>query len=96
VTSHVVNPTLQITSVKLDGLNYLAWSQFALLYNKSKGKMGHLNGKIRKPKSNDSTYDKCEEKNSTIMSRLLHSMQPKINQGYLFLHTEKEVWDAAT
>lgn len=23
-------------------------------------------------------------------------MQPEINQGYLFLHTAKEVWDAAT
>jgi hypothetical protein len=31
-TSSIDNPTLHITTVKLDELNYLAWSQFALLY----------------------------------------------------------------
>jgi hypothetical protein len=39
VTSHGENPTLQITTVKLDGLNYLSWSQSALLSIKSRGKM---------------------------------------------------------
>jgi hypothetical protein len=29
------------------------------------------------------------------MSCLLHSVQPEISQGYLFLRTAKEVWDAA-
>jgi hypothetical protein len=47
VTSHGENPTLQITTVKLDGLNYLAWSQSALLSIKSRGKMGYLNGRIQ-------------------------------------------------
>jgi hypothetical protein len=95
VTSHGENPTLQITTVKLDGLNYLAWSQSALLSIKSKGKMGYLNCRIQEPKLNDPTYDKWEAKNSIVMSWLLHSMQPKINQGYLFLRTAKEDWDAA-
>jgi len=36
VTSLGENPTLQITTVKLDGLNYLAWSQSVLLSIKSK------------------------------------------------------------
>lgn len=57
--------------------------------------MGHLNGKIQEPKLNDSTYDKWEAENSTIISLLLHSMQPEINQGYLFLRTTKKVWDTA-
>jgi hypothetical protein len=46
VTFHGENPTLQITTIKLDGLNYLAWSQYALLSVKSRGKMGYLNGRI--------------------------------------------------
>jgi hypothetical protein len=53
VTSHYENPTLQITTVKLDGLNYLAWSQSTLLSIKSRGKMGYLNGKIQEPKPNN-------------------------------------------
>jgi hypothetical protein len=75
VISHGKNPTLQITTVKLDGLNYLAWSQSALFSIKSRGKMGYLNGRIQEPKPNDPNYDKCESENSTVMSWLLHSMQ---------------------
>jgi len=95
VTSLSENLTLQITTVKLDGLNYLAWSQSALLSIKSRGKMEDLNDRIQEPKPNDPTYDKWETKNSTVMSWLLHSMQPKISKGYLFLRTAKEVWNAA-
>jgi hypothetical protein len=95
VTSHGENPTLQITTVKLDGLNYFAWSQFALLSIKSRGKMGYLNGRIQERKPNDPTYDKWEAENSTVMSWLLHSMQPEISQGYLFFRTAKQVWDTA-
>jgi hypothetical protein len=94
VTSFGENPTLQITTVKLDGLNYLAWSQSALLSIKRRGKMGHLNGRIKEPQPDDPTYDRWEAKNSNIMSLILHSMQPEINQEYLFLHSAKEVWDA--
>jgi hypothetical protein len=49
LTSLGENPTLQITTVKLDWLNYLAWSQSTLLPIKSRGKMGYLNGKIQEP-----------------------------------------------
>jgi hypothetical protein len=54
-----------------------------------------LNGRIQEPKPDDPTYDKWEAENSTVKACLLHSMQTEINQGYLFLHTAKEVWDAA-
>jgi len=95
VTSLGEHPSLQITTVKLDGLNYLAWSQPALLPIKSRGKIGYLNGRIQELQPNDPAYDKWEAENFTVMSWLLHSMQPEISQGYLFLHTAKEVWDAA-
>jgi len=41
VTSHCENQTLQITTVKLDGLNCLAWSQFAQTYSKM-GNVGQI------------------------------------------------------
>lgn len=95
VTSLSENPTLQITTQKLDGLNYLTWSQSALIFIRSKGKMGYLNGKITEPLETDPTYDKWEAENSTVMSWLVHSMKPEISQGYLFLRTAKEIWDVA-
>jgi hypothetical protein len=67
VTSHGENQTLQITTAKLDGFNYLSWSQSALLYVKSKGQIGYLNGKIQEPKPDDPTQEKWEVENFTIM-----------------------------
>ena len=68
VTSLSENPTLQITTQKLDGLNYLTWSQSALMFIRSKGKMGYLNGKITEPMETNPTYDRWEAENSTFMS----------------------------
>jgi hypothetical protein len=78
VTSHGINPTLQITTVNWMG-NYLAWLQSAILSIKSRGKMGYLNGRIQEPKPNDPTYDKWEVENYTVMPWLLHSMQTEIS-----------------
>lgn len=41
------NPSLQITTVKLDGSNYLAWSRSALLSIKSRGMVDYLLGNAR-------------------------------------------------
>lgn len=38
------NPGAQITSIKLDGKNYLEWSQLALMYISGRGKLGYING----------------------------------------------------
>lgn len=54
------NPTLQITTVKLDGLNYLAWPRSATLYIKSKWKIGYLTGKVTESAVNDPSYDKWD------------------------------------
>jgi len=60
----------------LEGLNYLTWSQYALLYIKSRGKMGYFNDRIQGLKLDNPAYDKLEAKNSTTMSWYLHSTQP--------------------
>jgi hypothetical protein len=76
----------------LDGLNYLAWLQSTILYIKSRGKIGYLNGISEEPKLDNTAHDKCEADNSTIRSWL---MQPENSQAYLFLSTAKEIWDVA-
>jgi hypothetical protein len=76
VTSLGENPTLQITTVKSDGLNYLAWSQSAVLSAKSRGNMGYLNGRIQEPQLNDPDYDKWEQK----IPQLCHAYYIQCNQ----------------
>lgn len=47
----------QITIVELEGLSYVAWLQSALLYIKSGGKMGYLNGRIQELELDDLADD---------------------------------------
>lgn len=58
--------TLQITQHKLNGTNYLDWSQPVLLVIHGKGCMGYITGDIRKPAETDPGYPKWEAENSIV------------------------------
>jgi len=64
-----INPSessnAQITTVKFDGTNYLAWSQPALLYISSKDEEKYLTQEMTIPNPSDPTYckwktEKCD------------------------------------
>ena len=79
-THHNDSLTLQITTQKLNGQNFLQWSQSAKLFIKSEGKMGYIMGAKSEPNSNDPRYELWDEENSMVMSWLLYSMQLEISQ----------------
>lgn len=53
--SHVgnENPSLRITTVKLDGSNYLPWSRSALLTIQNRGLSNYLTGEVKESKLGD-------------------------------------------
>ena len=77
---------------RLNGRNYLEWSQSIRTFLKGKGKLTHLLG--TKPKKDDPTYAAWDEENSLVMSWFWNSMLPEINNPMMFLSTAKEIWDA--
>ena len=87
--------SLQITTHKLNGKNYLEWSQSVKLAIDGRGKLGYLTGEIQKPKETDPTYKAWRSENSLVTAWLLNSMEGPIAKPHLFLPTAKEVWDAA-
>lgn len=87
------HPSLMITTVKLDGRNYLAWSQSARMFIGSRRKCWYITGSKKEPPADDPSHEDWESDNLTVMSWLLHSMQPTISEGLLFLRTAKEIWD---
>uniref|UniRef100_A0A2N9G3F2 Reverse transcriptase Ty1/copia-type domain-containing protein n=1 Tax=Fagus sylvatica TaxID=28930 RepID=A0A2N9G3F2_FAGSY len=87
--------SMQMTSNKLDGTNYSAWSQFVELYVTGKGKLGYLTGEKIKPAISDPSFSTwVEEKRAMLMSWLLNSMTPDINASFLRLPTAHDIWDA--
>ena len=94
-----INPTdnsslsLQITSYKLNGKNYLQWSRSVQMVIRGRGKIGFLDGSLTKPSSTDPSYSTWDTQNALVMSWLINSMEENIGSLYLVHSTAKVIWD---
>ena len=82
------------TVPKLNGKNYLEWSQSGKLAVDGRGKLGYLTGEVKKPEKKSSTFRTWRSENSLVTAWLLNSMGPFIAKPHMFLTTAKEVWDS--
>lgn len=89
-----ISTNFLITTHKLNGTNFLQWSQSVTLFIKGRGKIGHLNGTTTEPAITDPSYNTWEIENSMVMSWLINSMEPSIGRSYLFLPSARALWDA--
>ncbi|KAA8545242.1 hypothetical protein F0562_020026 [Nyssa sinensis] len=80
---------------KLDGMNYLAWSEFVRLYITGKGKLGYLTGNKPQPEATDPTFTNWVEENAMLMTWFLQTMTLDVSTGYMRLPTAKDIWDTA-
>ncbi|RVW77722.1 Retrovirus-related Pol polyprotein from transposon RE1 [Vitis vinifera] len=77
---------------RLDGKNYLKWSQLVRTVLKGKGKIGHRMG--TGPKLGDPHFEAWDEEDFMIMAWLWNSMTSEISNTCMFLATAKDIWDA--
>ncbi|XP_073219751.1 uncharacterized protein [Cicer arietinum] len=80
------------SSYRLNGKNYLKWSQLIRTILKGKGKVSHLTDKA--PDKIDRKFKSWDEEDSMIMVWLWNSMVPEISDTCMFLKSAKEIWDA--
>ncbi|RVW83230.1 hypothetical protein CK203_039628 [Vitis vinifera] len=78
------NPTLQITIHKLNGRNFLQWSQSVKLFIRGKGKLGYLTSANKAPNPKNPAYQTWDSENSMVMAGLIKSMEAAVVQTYLF------------
>lgn len=81
------------SAYKLDGKNYLKWSQLIRTILKGKGKISHLSG--TGPKQGDPGFEAWDEEDSMIMAWLWNSMMPEVSDTVMFMATSKDIWDVA-
>ena len=79
-------------SLRLNGQNYLKWSQFVRTFLKGKGKLSHLLG--TGPKPEDPKFAAWDEEDSMVMSWLWNSMMPEVSDTCMFLTTSREIWES--
>ncbi|KAE8732866.1 homogentisate phytyltransferase 1 [Hibiscus syriacus] len=85
---------ISITSHKLNGNNFLQWSQSVKLFICGHGKFGYLSGTTTKPAEEDEESERWEAENSMIMSWLINSIDPSVGRTYLFLPIAHDIWNA--
>ncbi|XP_028774894.1 uncharacterized protein LOC114731805 isoform X2 [Neltuma alba] len=80
---------------KLNGSNYLQWSQSVLMYLRGRRKEKYINGQAPQPASDDPKFDTWFAENNQVMTWLCNSMTLEISEGYLLAQTAQEIWNAA-
>lgn len=91
---HSLSP-LQLMVEKLNGKNFLEWTQSIWLVLDDNNKLVYLIDATPKPTSIDSiSLQKWTSKNSMVTAWLVNLMQSTINKIFLFLSTTTYVWDA--
>ncbi|KAK3015974.1 hypothetical protein RJ639_007262 [Escallonia herrerae] len=66
---------LPIIGHKLNGLNYLQWSQSVFMFISGKGKEDYLTGTIETPSKDDPNYKKWNSENHMVMSWLIKTIK---------------------
>ena len=86
--------SIQITVHRLNGRNFLEWSQSVKLAIDGRGKLGYLTGETKQPSEKDPGFRTWRSENSLVMAWLLNSMELSIAKPHMFMKTAKEVWDS--
>lgn len=84
-----------ITSHKLNGHNYLQWSQSVMMFVCDKGKDDHLTRSIMIPKPQDPSNKSWKANNNMVISWLINSMVNNIAENFLILSTASKIWNAS-
>ncbi|KAM7473780.1 hypothetical protein LguiB_021023 [Lonicera macranthoides] len=87
------NPVANI-SHKLNGRNYLEWTQSMRLFIDGKRRLGYVNGEVVPPPANDPGFKSWREENSMVTSWLINSMEAGLGKPYMFLPTAQDIWQA--
>ncbi|XP_073272345.1 uncharacterized protein [Primulina huaijiensis] len=84
---------VQITTIKLNGDNFLRWSQSVRMYIRGRGKMGYLTGDKKALSEDDPMYATWDAENSMVMTWLVNSMEEEIGTNYMCFPTAYELWE---
>ncbi|KAL5857493.1 hypothetical protein ACOSQ3_004951 [Xanthoceras sorbifolium] len=87
------NHPVKITTIKLNGDNFLHWSLSVQMYIRGRGKLGYLTGDKAEPPASDAQYTVWDAENSIVMVWLVNSMEEEISANYLGFSTAREMWE---
>ena len=91
--THSNTHSVQITTICLNGDNFIRWSQSVRMYICGQGKIGYVTRDKKAPTVDDPLYATLDAENSMVMTWLVNSMDEDISANYMCYSTAKELWD---
>ena len=83
----------RLTSVVLDGYNYLHWSRGITIALQAKEKVGHIDGSIKAKETTVEGYAKWRADDSQVITWILNSLNSDIYSVFCYANTAKELWE---
>ena len=91
VPTAIDHSSLQITTHKLNGKNFLQWLRATQMVICGRRKIGYVHDTIKKPKETNPTFHIWDANNSIIIAWLMNSMEENIGENYMYYSTAKEL-----
>lgn len=88
------SPTVQITTIRLNGDNFLRWAQSVRMFIRGQGKIDYITGEKTTPNPADPSFARWNVENSKIMTWLITSMGVDISCNFMCYSTAKELCDS--
>uniref|UniRef100_A0A6N2MZF3 Integrase catalytic domain-containing protein n=1 Tax=Salix viminalis TaxID=40686 RepID=A0A6N2MZF3_SALVM len=84
----------RVTTVLLNGFNYLPWSRAVTIALGGRSRLGFINGKDKAPDSNSSDFENWLAKDQMVMSWILNSMERNLAEIFSYYQSSLELWEA--
>ncbi|KAL0354233.1 UNVERIFIED_CONTAM: hypothetical protein Sangu_1004600 [Sesamum angustifolium] len=86
------HPSLVLSSVPLDGTNFLRWSRAVYVSLGSKMKLGFIDGSFPKPAAGSKNMEKWKRVDLMITSWLWNSIAKEILGAYMYAASSRNLW----
>uniref|UniRef100_A0A803LN92 Retrotransposon Copia-like N-terminal domain-containing protein n=1 Tax=Chenopodium quinoa TaxID=63459 RepID=A0A803LN92_CHEQI len=87
------NANIPLVNITFNGENFLNWSRSIKLALGSKNKLGFLEGKVSKPKTEDPRYDLWVRNDYMLRGWLCRSMDEKIANSFTYIDSVEKLWN---
>ena len=88
------NQSQKMTTVLLNGFNYLPWSRAVTIALGGRSRLGFINGKAPAPDSSSPDFEKWLAKDQMVMSWMLNSMDRNLAEMFSYYQSSFELWEA--
>ncbi|KAJ6293718.1 hypothetical protein OIU76_021891 [Salix suchowensis] len=88
------NSSQRVTTVLLNGFNYLPWSRAVTIALGGRSRLAFINGKDKAPDSSSSDFENWLAKDKMVMSWILNSMERNLAEIFSYYQSSLELWEA--